>query len=226
MYSIKNFKTFKGHEGEPCAQGTLHGPNGKAADWSDDSWGGPMSIHFVSKAAEAAFVAFSKTYLVGKPDFEGKPYDTASMSDYDLIETAVSSMSYVLEEEKELLKAAKKGIAYYRTDASDRSGKALYVTTAPYTPANVAELRARYADLVEIVNERLGLPLVDAEAHKLAEQNKRYKRLCRTVTLFSLREPSGDAKVMQSRVPYSTAQATLLRSKYPNLVEIINERYL
>lgn len=226
MYSIKNFKKFKGHEGEPCAQGTLHGPKGKVAEWSDDSWGGPMAVHFVSKAAEADFTDFARTYLADKKDFEGELYETASMSAYDLIETAVATMSYALEEEKELLKAAKKGIAYFRTDAKEPGGKALYVSTAPYTPDNVAALRAKYSDLVDIVNERLGLPLLDAEQHKLAEQNKRYKRLCKTVTLFSLREFSGEVKVMQSRVPYSTAQATLLRSKYPNIVEIINERYL
>lgn len=226
MYTIKNYKTFKGHEGEPCAQGTLHGPSGKVAEWSDDSWGGAMAVHFINKSAEAEFVAFAKTYLADKKDFEGKPYDTATMSDYDIIETTVSTMSYALEEEKELLKAAKKGIAFYRADKSEPGSKALYVTTAPYTPANVAELRAKHTDLVEIVNERLGLPFVDAEQHQLAEQNKRYRRLCKTATLFTVREASGELKVMQSAAPYSTAQVSLLRKKYPNLVEIINERYL
>jgi hypothetical protein len=34
----------------------------KVCEWSDDSWGGSMRVHFVSKAEEAAFVPFARPY--------------------------------------------------------------------------------------------------------------------------------------------------------------------
>ena len=47
-YSIGSINEFKGHEGEPCAQGTLKHKGKVIGEWSDDTWGGPMSIHFAS----------------------------------------------------------------------------------------------------------------------------------------------------------------------------------
>lgn len=226
MYTIKNFKSFKGHEGEPCGQGTLHGSSGKVADWSDDSWGGCMHVHFTSPAAENAFVEFAKTYLADKKDFAGEPYDIPEMHSSNLVETAIFAMSVAFMEEKEELKQAKKGIAYYRPDPAKPGDKLMYVTTAPYTPENVAKLRGTFPDLVEIINERLGLPFVDAGQHLIAQQNKRYKALCKTVTLYSMRDGKGDLKVMQMKVPYSATIADMLRKTKPTLVEIINERYL
>lgn len=226
MYTIKKFKSFKGHEGEPCGQGELHGPSGKVADWSDDSWGGSMHVHFVSPAAEAAFVEFAKAYLADKKDFQGEPHDIPKMHPSSLVETAIFTMSIAAMEEKEELKHAKKGIAYYRPDPANPGEKLLYGSTAPYTPDNVAKLRATVPDLIEIVNERLGLPFVDAGQHSIAQLNKRYKALCKTTTLYSLRDEKGEVKVMQMKVPYSAAIAAMLRKTKPTLVEIINERYL
>lgn len=226
MYSIKNFKTFRGHEGEPCGQGTLHGPAGKVADWSDDSHGGCMRIDFVNTTERAKFADWARSYVPAFKDYAGEPYDPSKMSDMDLIETAVSQMSYALEEEKELLKQCKKGIAYFRADAKAPDGRALYVWQAAYTADNVAALRAKHADLMEVVNEKLGLPFVDAATFDLAAKNKRFKQLCRSATLFTLREGDGTLKEMRAPRPYSAAVATALRDKYPNLVEIINERYL
>lgn len=226
MYTIKNFKSFKGHEGEPLGQGTLHGPAGKVADWSDDSWGGPMRVDFVNRAAEAAFVDFAKTYLADKKDFDGQPFDIPSMSSYGLVETALFSLSIAAQEDKELLKHAKKGIAYFKMDAAKPEGKTLYISSAAYTPENVAKLRATVPDIVEIVNERLGLPFIDADQHKLAQLNKHYKALCKSSTLYSKRNEKGELQVLQVKLPYSTATADMLRKKHPDLVEIINERYL
>ena len=226
MYAIKNLKTFKGHEGEPCAQGSLQKNGKKVADWSDDDWGGPMRIHFVSKDEEAAFAEYAKTYLADKLDFEGKPHDIPGMSPYQLVETAMEELSMKALEDAELLKAAKSGIAYFRKDPTSPDKKALYVSKSPYTPENVKQLREKVPDLLEIVNERLGLPFVDPQMHRIAEENKRYKRLCKTTTLYTLKKPDGSLQVMQMKVPYSSATAANLRSRQPNLVEIINERYL
>lgn len=226
MYTLKNIKTFKGHEGEPCAQGTLHGLKGKAADWSDDSWGGPMRIRFVTPEAEDDFVVWASTYLPTIKDFENKPYNPEAMDRYSIIETAVAQMSYDAMERKALEKEVKKGIAYYRLDPSNGEGKTLYVVNAAYTAENVAALRKKHPDIVEIVNERFAMPYVDAAVAEKAAEDKRYQRLCKTTVLFSLRDSAGAIKVMQVKAPYTPARAASLRLQHPNMVEIINERYL
>lgn len=226
MYTIKNFTKFKGHEGEPLAQGTIHGPNGKVADWSDDSHGGPFRLDFVNSAAQAEFILFAKKYLADKKDYNGELYKVGTMTAYDLCERAAQALSFTFEEDKMLLKEAKKGLAYYRADATEPSGKALYVAKAPYTAENVAALRAKHLDLLEILNERFGLPLVDAEQHKKAEEDKYYRKLCKTATIFSIKEPGGNIKMMRRSALYSPLEAEALRKANPNLVEIVNERYL
>jgi hypothetical protein len=225
MYALKNIKSFKGHEGEPCYQGALHGPAGKVGEWSDDSWGGAMRIDFVNKAEEDKFVAWATTYLPTLKNFDGKPYDPSAMTVWDIIETAVSEMNCQIQEEKELQAAAKKGIAYYLPDTRSSDGKTLYAVNAPFTPENVAALRKRHPELLEIVNERLGLPFIDAAAYQQAEEDKRFKRMCKSTTLFTVRQPDGVVKTMQSKLPFSAALKASLQARYPNLVEIINERY-
>lgn len=226
MYTLKNIKSFKGHEGEPCAQGTLHGPKGKAADWSDDSWGGPMRINFVNPEAEDDFVAWAATYVPTIKDFEDKPYNPEAMDRYSIIETAVAQMSYDIMERKALEKEAKKGIAYYRLDPSNGEGKTLYIVNAAYTAENVAALRKKHQDIIEIVNERFAMPYVDAAVAAKAAEDKRYKQLCKTSVLFTLRDGAGGIKVMQLKAAYTLARAVALRAQHKNLVEIINERYL
>lgn len=224
MYQIRNFKRFKGHEGEPLAQGTLHGPQGKVADWSDDSWGGPLHYDFVTPQAKADFLAWAKGYLPSHLDYDKKPYDPSAMTDGDILETAIQQLSYAQEERKELEKLCKKGIAFRLRDAD--GSLALYTTTAAYTPENVAQLKAKHPNLAEVCNETLELPFVDGAAHALAQRNKLYKRLCKTCIVFTLKQPDGSLVELKSKTAYSSEKAKLLKAKYPNLVEIINERYL
>ena len=226
MYLIKNFKSFKGHEGEPCGQGSLHGPSGKVGDWSDDSWGGELRVDFMSPEAERAFVEWAPTFLANHRDFEGKAYVVTSMSSRELIHRAVEHLSYEHEHLAAETKAAKKGIAFYRSDATAENGRALYTTTAPYTAKNVARLRQAHADLLEIVNERLGMPLVDEAAYELAERNKRWMKECKRRTVLVMRKPDGTTQEMAHPAPYSAVLASQLRSKYPDIVEIVNERFL
>jgi len=226
MYIIKGYKTFKGHEGEPCAQGSMHGPKGKVAEWSDDSWGGPMRIHFTRPEDEQNFLDWAKTQVTQYKDYEGKPYDPATMTPSDIVETVVASMSYAYAEQKELEKFAKKGIVYYLPDAKAPGGKALYTSNAAYTAKNVAAVRTMHPE-AEIVNERLKMPLVDEATADLAARNKRYKSLCKTATIFTLRKDDGSTGDMKLGVPYNATVAASLRNKHGDkLVEIINERFL
>lgn len=226
MYNIKGYKTFKGHEGEPCAQGSMHGPKGKVAEWSDDSWGGPMRINFINPDAEKAFLAWATTHVGQYKDYDGVPHNAATMTPWEIIETVVASMSYAYAEQRELEKFAKKGIAYYLPDPKAPDGKALYTWNAQYTATNVATLRAKHPN-VDIINERLKMPLVDEATAGLAALNKQYKTACRSATVFTLRKADGTTSDMKWSVAYSAPIAAMLREKHgANLVEIINERFL
>jgi hypothetical protein len=223
MYEIKGYKSFKGHEGEPCAQGTLAFNGKKVADWSDDSWGGPFRLEFINKLARTSFVEFAKTYLATKKDFEDKLYDPATMEEWELVETAVQAMSLDFAERKEMLRYCKGGICYRLNTAGALD---TYTSKMPYTPGNVAKLESKYgATLVEIVNKTLGLPLIDDATAKIAQEAAHYKKLCKKTILFSLLE-EGKTKLMESKQLYTAAAASALRTKYPHLVEILNERYL
>lgn len=154
-YQIKGFKRFKGHEGEPCGQGNLYKGSVKVAEWSDDSWGGPMHIRFVDKLAEAEFVVFARWYLAPRKDFDGEPFDLLRYTEGALIERAMAELSYEYESAQDLKKRCKKGILFYGEENGVRS---LYTLKVPFTADNVARIKARYPDCVEIVNETLGLP--------------------------------------------------------------------
>lgn len=226
MYSIKGYKTFKGHEGEPCAQGSLAGPAGKVGDWSDDAWGGPMRIDFTNKTEAAKFLDWAKTIVPTMKDYHGQPYDPATMTGGDIIETVVAQMSYVLAQVKAEEKQAKKGLAYYQTTALAEKGEEIYTWNVAYTAENVAKIRAQYPDAV-IINEKLKMPMVDNAAFEKAEENKRFKKLCAKTIVYALRDAVGTVKHMQVKVPYTQRMAEALRVKHgANLVEIINERFI
>ncbi|MCC5612648.1 hypothetical protein LC612_39650 [Nostoc sp. CHAB 5834] len=226
MYSVKNYKNFKGRNGEPCAQGTLHDAKGKIADWSDSASGGPFDVRFSNRDAQAPFVGYAKEFLAKRKDFSGNPFDVSVMADHEITETAVQHMSYDYGQRLEDQKQAKKGIAYYRPDLEYPDGKALYVTTRPYTASNVELLRKECPDILEIVNETLGMPLLDEAKAALDAQNKRLKPLCKTNMVFTVRAPDGKIVEMKSKAAYNTLNAVKLRASRQDIVEIINERFL
>jgi hypothetical protein len=225
MYQIKGYKTFKGHEGESCAQGSLYGPSGKkVAEWSDDSWGGAMIIRFNSPEEEAKFAEHAKTALLAYKDFDDKPYDPSKMNSYSLVETLLLEMSMALGVEKQELAACKKGIAFSLPAQPNQ----FHTWAVAYTQGNVAALRKEYPTAV-ILNEKYKLPLVSEAEDKaalLAAEEKRYKRACATAILYRLKKADGTEVVMKASVAYTPAHAAHLRTKHgANLLEIINERF-
>ena len=44
--SLKNLKTYAGHEGEPCMQGSVYYNGKKLGFWSQDGHGGPDRFDF------------------------------------------------------------------------------------------------------------------------------------------------------------------------------------
>lgn len=225
VYTLKGFKTFKGHEGEPLAQGTLYLGAAKVADWSDDSHGGMMRLDFVSKSAQAAFTTFAREYLTTHRDSDGEPYDL-SANDWSVCETTVQALSYAHEETLKLRRLVKTGVYFRLREPS--GALALYSVKAAYTAELVAQLRAKHGErLVELVNETLGVPLVEEDAAREARLQACYKKQCKTAILYSLKQPDGSVVVYKVPTPYTAVQASIARLKHgANLVEILNERFL
>lgn len=219
-YTMKKVKSFKGHEGEPCAQGDLHDPSGKkVAEWSDDSWGGPMNVRWVSKQAEDAFAEYAKTYLLKRRDYDGNLYTPEKMTAqfFSLTESAINA----LHEDFQNLKLCKKGIVVLMPGEYGMMSTCSF--NLPYNPENVAKLKLKNPEIIEIINETLGLPFVSNQD----AFTERLKKLCKTKLVFLLppRKAGDSPVVMTSSHPYSPELATKIRLKYPDLLEISNERF-
>jgi hypothetical protein len=225
MYQIRGYKTFKGHEGETCGQGNLYFQGKKVAEWSDDSWGGPMRVRFVSQQAEQQFAEHAKGLLAAETDYDGKPYAVADMASGELVELAMCSMSCKHAETEAVRKDCKKGIVV-REMVDGKSN--IYVFKMTYTAANVAALKARHPGITEVLNETLGLPFMSAQQEadaQSAADEKRYRKMCKTSTVFTLPGTDGLAKVYICKLAFSPRVAEALRAKHPTLIEFLNERY-
>lgn len=224
MYEIKNLKKFKGHEGEPCAQGTLSRDGKRVAEWSDDSHGGPFRIDFAVDTERTAFVEFAKTYLPSKRNYDGKPYDLTEDACF-LIENAAQEMVNDALEYSTVTRLVNKGMCYR---AIADGTLETYSVNRPYTAKNVKALEDKLgASLVEIVNRTRGLPLIDEEVAALAATNAYYKKACKTRMLFTVKAADGKLEVRSTGTPYTPKAAAAMRAKFgADFVEVINERYL
>lgn len=170
-YIMKGIKGFKGRHGEPKAQGSIYLESKKVADWSDDDSGGPVRWYFTSEQEEDKFFEYAKTYLKTQKDYDGNAFDVPAMDRFSILENTINFMSYAAQEEKELKKMCKNKIVFY-AGTSD-SDKNLFSVNAPYTAQNVEKVRKANKDLLEIVNEKLGLPFDDATAPTQQTTKKR-----------------------------------------------------
>jgi hypothetical protein len=221
-YEIKGIKTFKGHEGEPCSQGNLYFGTKKVCEWSDDSRGGPMRVHFVDKAAQTAFVPVARAYLSARPDVLGAPYDLASMGDAHIACEAVESMSYVAVEEAQMRKLCKNKLVVRVKSKHAGAKPDLFTINCLYTDQEVAGVKAANPDLVEVVNARFGAPLKVGSPEHLAAEGDYYRKECQKKLLI-VRDVAGVRTVFTFSRPYSAALALQVRAKHPDLLCILNE---
>lgn len=218
-YTIKGYKAFKGHEGEPCAQGTLALNNKRVADWSDDAHGGEFRYDFVSEKEARAFGVYAKEFLKGKKDLCGTPFDLNGPLD-SLLRDAIQRMSFDHAEEVEVKKAIKTRIC---VEVVQNGEPVVYQHKMPYTAKNVALIREKYgATLTKIFNETYGMPLISEEAAAL----ERYRKLCKTAIVFSVKGADGKIGYFKNDNVYTLERAAAIRAKNPNLVEILNETIL
>ena len=222
-YQIKGIKNFKGHEGEPCSQGSMYLGAKKVCEWSDDSWGGPMRVRFTSAADEAAFVPFARTYLGGMPDILGNPYDFDKMGDAGITEEAVERLSHAAVEEALLVKLTKDHKLAITVPAKWKGGEPEIVSVnCLYTANEVARIRKEIPNMLEVINARFGEPLKLGTSAYFAAEAKMYKAKCKTQIMY-IRLIGGEEQVWFSKAVYSLAAAAKLRAKYPDIVRIVNE---
>jgi hypothetical protein len=223
MYAIKNLKKIKGNEGESFVQGSLHRKNVKVAVWAEDLNSGILKFDFVSIVEEDVFLTFAKSYLATRLDSDGQFHDLSG-SPSGIRETALLSLSAEYYEALEVARLCKKSVCY-RAWVDGRPE--IFSVSGPYTASAVAQIKAeRGTELIEICNETLNLPLIDEAVLALNLQNARYKKLCVKAILFTQRKPDGTLVTKQLGQLYSDEAVSNLRALFPELVEIINERYL
>ena len=63
-FSLGSLRTFRGHEGETCFQGTILKAGKKVAMWSEDSWGGILQIEFSSEKLRQEFIDAARNHPV------------------------------------------------------------------------------------------------------------------------------------------------------------------
>ncbi len=227
---IKGHKTHRGHEGEPLAQGFLHFRGKKFIDWSEGDWGGPFRVHVLDRSLVSEFATLARQQLTGRYNYLDELYAPELMSEDELVDEYVERLAGEFGEMRHYEKDSKGGAVILFRRKETPIGSYIAMKT-PYTAANVAQLRAKYPDITEIINETLNQPYLGDDAVKAAERAewiKRMQRQCRTKTVFGIKQDgSADPKYLQIAQPYYPAMAAQLRAKYGDqLVEIVNERFL
>jgi hypothetical protein len=222
-YEIKGIKNFKGHEGEPCSQGSLYHGAKKVAEWSDSSTGGPITVRFSSDAEQKAFLPFAREYLSGMPDVLGTAYDLDKMNIYGITEEAIERMSYAAGELAMMTKLTKDHKLVVTVPAKWEGGEPGIVSiNCLYTVSEVARIKKEMPEIIEVVNARFGAPLKEGSAAHVAAEAKLYASKCKTQTIYVRRIDGQDTVWFLKRL-FNPAVAKLLREKYPDLVRIVNE---
>lgn len=143
-FKIGSVKKFKGHEGEPCWQGTLKLGAKVVCEWSDDSWGGPMIIHW-RPGSEAARKLFEAAAEADPAHAEAQYVSKTEM--------ALSEMVSNHLEEKEMRDWCKKSVVLKTADCKEGEFVRL---KGPFDEGNVKLVQAiekRYPG-AEIINRR------------------------------------------------------------------------
>lgn len=232
MYTVGKITGNKDHDGMTIYKGAILLEGKKVGEVREDYNGGCMHIDFNSGQIERNFISYAKTKLLDMTNYNGEPFNAEEMSDFSIIEEVIGQLLEEGIKIKEELAAIKKGVAFYlKHDKFPDNDPAMYVQSSPYTKSVVDSIRAEYGNrLLEILNEKHGMPLLDeaagAEAHKMAQ----YKKQCKNSVLFSVKDAADPSRIVDKivkGVKYSQAIVKQLQSKYgDSLVEIYNERFI
>ena len=137
--TIRNFKGFRGHEGEPLWQGSVYHNGRKLGFWSQDAHGGPDNYDFNSKLLDYPTLAW-KSGLKGTKYYEYLDSDSF-----------LGVVCAIMDLEKEYKKAEKKGypvacIGINLADGYWTMISALHKTTAENRKAEIENAVRQRAD--------------------------------------------------------------------------------
>lgn len=175
--TIRNFKSFRGHEGEPLWQGSVYHNGRKLGFWSQDAHGGSDNFDFNSKLLDYPTLAW-KSALKGTKYYE-----------YLDVDGFLAVVSAIMDLEKEYKKAEKKGypvacIGINLVDGYWSMVSALHKSTAESRKAEIENTILKRADkgeekfvVVKIISsvEDLDFELGSLEGVKEEERLKRKK---------------------------------------------------
>lgn len=154
-FTFGTIKTFRGHEGETCLQGSLLKNGKKVAEWSEDSWGGPMDFRFVSKDLKKEFHEAANRHPIATDfarEMEEKYGKSSSSDDYTdlVVSTIAQEIDLARRQEAQLKRWCKTRIVLRNPAAPDGE----YITlNGKYDPKHEPALEKRYPGH-EIVNKR------------------------------------------------------------------------
>lgn len=133
--AIKGYKTFKGHEWEDLAQGSIYLNGKRLGAWSQDSWGGPDTFSFDADILKEACKNFKA----------GFPKDYKYIDVCDEVDVFLGELVRLIDTEKHMNKFFKKG---YKVAIVVSNG--WYASTlATPTDGTDAELLTKYARDIE-----------------------------------------------------------------------------
>ena len=175
--NIRNFKSFRGHEGELLWQGSVYHNGRKLGFWSQDAHGGSDNYDFNSKLLEYPTLAW-KSALKGTKYYE-----------YLEVDGFMSVVSAIMDLEKEYKKAEKKGypvacIGINLVDGYWSMVSALHKTTAENRKSEIENTILKRADkgeekfvIVKVISsvEELEFELGSLEGVKEEERLMRKK---------------------------------------------------
>ena len=220
-FSLGPIKTFRGHEGETCMQGTILLNGKKVGEWSEDAWGGPHRIDFNNTADEKAFKAAANAHPIAvkfaaemEAEYGKQAYDDHS----DLV---LSSIAQEIEQQDQFKRWCKTKIVIKEVGAPDgefRTYKRLY------DPENDDKWIYERHPGCEIINKSFGITfsLKDRENDAKKKLDAQLKRLCKTKIVF--KEPGGSYRTYD-RIYHAIRDDPWLAKKHPN-AEIVNKRFL
>lgn len=107
--TVKNLKTFYGHEGEPCFQGNLYLGGKKIGFWSQDAHGAIMDNVDLDSAYSEIYLRKQIEEINKNKAIHGK---SMSGQDYTIeysVENLMTDLIVLLDEEKAFKQAIKKG---------------------------------------------------------------------------------------------------------------------
>lgn len=112
--SIKNLKSFMGHEG-PCLQGNIYIDGKKVGFWSQDSWGGPDTFDFNTSVLESRISEYLKSnkvideYALLDRTIAEIDWNNLPMLSELSTESFITRLIDLIEDEKHFKSSSKKG---------------------------------------------------------------------------------------------------------------------